>query len=476
MRTIVALIAVAALVAAAAFFADHPGQVQIAWQDWQIDTSVGVLIIVLVLLVLLLSGLAGLVAALLRLPRTMRRRRHERRRRAGEAAMTRGLVALAAGNPAEAQLQAYRAEKLLERSAVPLLLAAEAAERQGDKAVARRYFAALSERPDAAFIGLRGLLALALREGQTEIALRLAERAQRLRPDVPWVTETLLRLQARAGQWDAARDTLAAARRRGVMPAARVRHHRGVVLYELSGAAERRGARREAAALAAQAQVQAPDLAAIACHHAQLLHGIARSRAAARAMERAWRSAPHPDLAHTYLEIHPEVGPLERATLLQRLAAQHPDGAESHLVLAEAALAAQLWGEARRHLNAVAAGSGPSGPSRRLCLMMARLEESDGDGAFRAREWRDRALSAAPDPCYICAACGVESGEWHSLCPRCGDFDTLAWRAPDRADIDGGARSAASVLPLMLPGPDAPLIEPGAAKAFDRLGSATTIR
>ena len=37
--------------------------------------------------------------------------------------------------------------------------------------------------------------------------MRLAERAQRLRPDVPWVAETLLTLQARAGQWDAARST-----------------------------------------------------------------------------------------------------------------------------------------------------------------------------------------------------------------------------------------------------------------------------
>ena len=68
MRAIAALVVVAMFVAAAAFFADRPGRVEIVWQDWQIDTSVGVLVLALLLTVLLLSGLALLVSALVRLP------------------------------------------------------------------------------------------------------------------------------------------------------------------------------------------------------------------------------------------------------------------------------------------------------------------------------------------------------------------------------------------------------------------------
>jgi HemY protein len=308
-----------------------------------------------------------------------------------------------------------------------------------------------------------------LRAGQVETALRLAERAQRLRPDVPWLTETLLALQARSGQWDAALDTLAISHRRGVTPPDRARHHRGVVRHELSRAAENRGALRQAAALAAKAQAQTPDLAAVACHHARLLIALGRSRAAARAIERAWHSAPHPDLARTYLEVYPEAEPLERAAALQRLAAQNPSATESHLALAEAALTAQLWGEARRHLMAVAA---ETGPSRRLCLLMARLEDSDADGTGRAREWLDRALGAPPDPCYVCAACGSASDEWHSLCPRCGGFDTQSWRVPEHTGVEPGSRSVPSLLPLMLPDSDLPRIETGAAKTPDGLARA----
>ena len=458
MRILLALIVMAALVAAAVFLADRPGQVEIVWQEWEVETSLGVLVAALLLAVLLFSCLVGAIAAILRVPGRIRRRRREWARRAGDAALTRALVALAAGNPAEAQLEAQRAEELLDGSAVALLLAAEAAERQGEREAARRRFAILAEQPETALLGLRGLLGQALRNGGSATALRLAERAHRLRPAVPWLTETLLELQARAGEWDAALETLGVARRRGGIPTDRLRHRRGVVLYELSRAAERRGDPHRAAALAARAQKDAPDLAAIACDQARLLTALGRSRAAERALERGWRAAPQPEMARAYVDIRPEAGSVERAGALERLAGQNPDAVESHLALAEAALAAQLWGEARRHLSMAGASPTSPGPSRRFCLLMARLEDTEGAG--RAREWLDRAVGAGPDPCYVCAACAAETLEWQSLCPRCRGFDTLAWQLPERR----GKEFDTALLPPLLPGPGGPFIEPEAAK------------
>jgi HemY protein len=62
--------------------------------------------------------------------------------------------------------------------------------------------------------------------------------------------------------------------------------------------------------------------------------------------------------------------------------------------------------------------------------MMARLEEAEHGAGLGSREWLDRAVTAMPDPRYICATCGGESLEWRSLCPHCGSFDALAWRTP----------------------------------------------
>lgn len=438
MRWLVAFLVIAAAVGLGVFFAGNPGQVEIAWRGWVVDTSVGVLVGLAALLAAIVAAAALALAALRRMPRNLRRRRAARRYRLGERELTRGIVALAAGQAAEARRHAQRAEMLLAGAPMPLLLMAEAAGRQGDAAAAQQAYTALLAAPATEFLGLRGLIGQALRAGDDAAARRLAGRARLLRPDAPWLAESLLVLEGRAGDWTAARDTLATAARRGALTAERARHHRGVVLHQLSLAAERAGDLREAVRLAARAQPLAPDVAAIACHHAGLLLGLGRKRAATRAIERAWHLRPHPDLARLYLEMRQEAEPLARAASLQGLARHNPDAIENHLALAEAALAARLWGEARHHLTAAgavpadaAAPSGTAGaPPRRLCLMMARLEEGERGDVAASRAWRDRALEAPADPAWLCRACGGESGEWQALCPHCGGFDTLDWDAP----------------------------------------------
>jgi HemY protein len=337
------------------------------------------------------------------------------------------MAAVAAGEPAAARRSARKADALLADPALTLLLLAQAAELDGDEAAAKRCFTAMLDRPETEFVGLRGLLDQALREADYGEALRLAERAAVLRPKARWVAPTLFELETRNGRWAAALATLAQAARRRHIPAERARHHRGVILYELSRTALAEGDRRRALSLAAEAQGLIPELAELAAYHARLLLGDGRPGPAAKAVERAWRALPHPELAQAYGEIHPDATPLARYKSIERLAAQNSESREAHLMLAEVAIAAELWGEARRHLDAALAM--PPGATPRLCLTMARLDEADGNPAG-AREWLDRAAAATPDPRYLCSNCGAESLEWRSRCARCGTFDTLSWRSP----------------------------------------------
>ena len=254
-------------------------------------------------------------------------------------------------------------------------------------------------------------------------------RARDLRPNAAWAFETLFALQTRTGRWEASRDTLAAAARRRLLPAARAEHRRGAILYELSLAAEHAGERRRALSLAAGAHGLVPDVAAPAARHARLLIAEDRRRAARRVVEQAWHTAPHPDLAAVWGELGGGGSALELVPWFEKLAAHNPDSPESAIALAEAALAAQLWGEARRHLGR-AIGTAPQAASRRLCLLMARVEESEQLGTENARPWLDRALTAPPDPEYVCARCGGAYPQWQALCAHCEHFDTQRWRVP----------------------------------------------
>ncbi len=414
-RGLLGLLVFAGVITAAIFFADHPGQVEIVWQSWQVETSVGVLAAAAVLAGLAIALLFWLVSLILDSPRAFLRHRRERRRRAGYRALTRGMVAVAAGDPHEAQRCASRADALLADPPLTLLLSAQAAQLRGDETAAKKFFTAMLDRPEMEFLGLRGLLNQAMRAGDRGTALRLTERAATLRPDTAWVVDNLFELEAREGRWEAAQETLAQAVKRRIIPRERARHHRGVILYELSRVALASGDRARGRNLAAQAQALTPDLAAPAAHHARLLVQDRRTGPAAKAIESAWRTIPHPDLAQVYAAIHDGAPPLDRFKSFERLATQNHDARETHLAVAEAALDVQLWGEARRHLEQALSAPAPpfftksptpapfsitpasdedtrpAGPTPRLCLTMARLEEAEhGVGREFARMARPR--------------------------------------------------------------------------------------
>lgn len=432
LRRLVALVALAVLAVAAAAIADYPGAVDITWQGWEINTSVGVLVAAMAVLALVLWLLVTLIAAAIRLPGRFRRNRRERQRRRGERALTRGMIALAAGDRGAARVEANRAEALLGATPLVLMLAAQAAELDGDETAARENYTLLLDAKEASFFGLRGLIGQALRAGDGENALRLAERARALRPDAGWAFETLLALQTRAGDWQGARATLDTGAKAGLVPQPRAEHQRGAILYELSLAAERDGDQKKALSLAATAARLLPDIAAPAARRARLLIAGDRRRAARRIVEEAWRRMPHPELAAIWGELGGSLPALELVSWFEKLAAHNPDSLESAIALADAALAAQLWGEARRHL-ARATPPAPETPSRRVCLLMARIEDSERPGEGSAREWLDRALAAPPDPAYLCARCGGTATEWRAQCGHCHAFGALSWASASPA-------------------------------------------
>jgi HemY protein len=456
MRVVFALIVIVGVATAAVFLADNPGRVEIVWQGWQIETSVGVLLAAAAVAALGVALVLRLLSMIIGSPTAYVRRRRERRRRAGYQALTRGMVAVAAGDPQEARRYARRAEALLAEPPLTLLLSAQAAQIGGDELAAKKFFTAMLDRPETEFLGLRGLLNQALRDGDRTTAHRLAERAVELRPDTAWAATSLFDLEVREQRWEAARGVLDRAARSRFLPGETARHHRGVILHELSCGADARGEPQRALALAGEARSLTPDLAAPAAHYAQLLLAEGRPGRAARAIERAWRTAPHPQLAQVYGDIRKDETALGRVGRYERLAAQNPAAQESHLALAEAALMAGLWGEARRHLERALAADPPpfaalpansaavppalpaieseadslARATPRLCLLMARVEGAEHDDPARLQEWLDRAVHALPDPRFVCADCGGEVEEWHALCPRCGAFDALAWRTP----------------------------------------------
>jgi HemY protein len=414
----------------------------------KIETSIGVLVLVVAVIAVLAALAYRAWGLITRAPSQLNRVMGESRRRRGYKALTQGMVAVAAGEAEEARRYSRKADTLLNDPPLTLLLSAQSAQLDGDEQAAKRYFEAMLEREDTRFLGLRGLLTQALREGDEPAALGYARKAERLRPTTPWVLTTLADLTERQGDLEGADQAFKDAARHKVLPAAQANRRRAVVALERALAARDAGDTAKALKQAGAAHKRAPELAPAAVLLGELLVAANQKREARRTLEKAWPAAPHPALVRAYGASLPESDGIERLKQLGKLVAGAADHPESRLALAEAALDARLWGEARRHLADLLAA-----PGERTCRLMARLEEAEHDDAAAVRGWLLRSAEAARDPTWLCRSCGATAERWSPRCGVCKDFDSFDWRAPQRSlpealpMADQGAGREVEVLP-----------------------------
>src|SRR5690349_12068910 len=253
LRTLFWFAVAAVLMFGAVWLAERPGAVTVQWRGWRLDTSVGVLFAAVLVVILIAVMLWLLYRWIVGAPGALLDGWGESRRRRGYRALTQGLAAVAAGDAAEAQKNARKAEQLLSEPSLTLLLSAQAAQLNGDREGANRAFKAMLEDDEMAFLGLRGLIAQSLRDGNPQQALDYAQRAFALRPQTPWVVHSLFDMQAQTGQWKAAQDTLEAGMRQKVVSANRGRTLRALLLVERSRNAEHDGRDGDAVILAREA-------------------------------------------------------------------------------------------------------------------------------------------------------------------------------------------------------------------------------
>ncbi|MEC7491096.1 MAG: heme biosynthesis HemY N-terminal domain-containing protein [Pseudomonadota bacterium] len=424
--TVYVVLGLGAVVAASIWFSERPGLVSIEWQGWLIELSVGKFVLFVFAVLALLLVAYGTIRSVYRLPRRLRLKRDSMRRERGYQALTRGMVAVAAGDPDEANRQARRADGLLNEPPLTMLLSAQAAQLGGEEAAAARYFNEMLQRPETAFLGLRGLLVQAQKNNDQVAALGYAKQAYELQPKTPWVLATMFKLQAAERRWSQALATLEELVKYTAVPTQEARERRAVVLLGCSQEEEERKNLTQALRFARRASSLAPEFLPAVLRTVELMVALDKPRLASRMIDNAWARIPHPELARFYSEIGKANGPLQRVKRLERLLTFNPDHSESHIALGNAALAADLWGEARNHLEQVVRYKPTAGVYRTL----ADLEKRSGDDSEAARSWLLLASTAPPDPSWVCDDCAATQTVWSPLCDNCDALGTFSWRSP----------------------------------------------
>ena len=418
-RLVIFLLAVAVIAAGFVWFADRPGDIVITWLGYHIETSLMMAALAIAALILIAILLWSILSGILRSPEQVSLFFRHRRAVKGYLAITRGLIAVGAGDLRVARKAADEAARLSAGDPLTLLLNAQSARMTGDRVAAERAFRAMAERDDTKLFGLRGLYIEAQRRGDAPAARAVAERAAKAQPSLTWAGQAVLDDRCAAADWAGALDALE--HMKGALEKPDYRRKRAVLLTARAQALDELD--RDVSRTAVLEAVKlAPDLVPAAALAGRRLAESSEHRKARKILEAAWTINPHPDIAEAYANLRFGDSARERLTRVQKLAAKLPGQLEGALAVARAALDAREFAAARAALAPYL-----SAPTRRVATVMAEIEEAEHGDEGRVREWMARAMRASGDPVWT--ADGVVSERWLPVSPN-GRLDGFQWKLP----------------------------------------------
>jgi HemY protein len=418
-RASLVILFVGAVAVAALALSGDAGSANVTWLGWRADMTAAAGVVIVLFGALVATVFWQTLLWILAAPRRAERQRAESRRRQANETLTRGFLAAAAGDGSEARRLAQKAADLADETpGLVRVLAAQAAEAAGDAAAAQAAYSAMLGFPEMRLAGHKGLMQLALAQGERETALRHAQEAFNETRSARWAWRALLEARLAAAEWSAGLELVRNALDRKIVPPVTAERARAALLAALAAQLETSPepkARAQALDSAVEAAKLQPGFAPGVVMAARLLAADGKVGRASATLENAWKTAPHPALWLAFRDLKTDETPRERGQRLMELAAQNPSHRESRILGVERALIAGDTSTARAALASLDAEP----LTARIAGLRARVAFASAQ-PDEARLWLTQGMNAPQEP------------DWSDLDPEGRAF---AYQASDWARL-----------------------------------------
>jgi HemY protein len=400
-----------------------PGKFQCEWLDYRISMPIGVLLSVILILFAFLNLLYRVWHNIWRIPEKYQRFLLKKKQAKGHQLLLDGLVAIAAGQPKEAQEFVELSRELIPDYPLTLFIAAQSSHIIGDQEAASQYFNRMAKDPRLMFLGLRGLIMQANERNDLKAASELLKQIYHLRPDSPWVIEEILRNNIMLSKIGIFYDLEKIGVNR-YLDNEKWRRHQAVVLWlKAKNTAYTNIDQLEE--IYKSIHNYAKDWTEPAIKLAEILRKNNNFNKAQKVIMASYEANPHRDLANIFINIMPHSNDIETYRMLVKLTESVSNHYESLIVLTKAALNAQLWGEAKNYLNKLLTLC----ETKEVCRLMAKLQADDN------KEWIERAIDSSADYQWICTNCRSTHTSWDVICSHCDAVDTIKWQVTSTVKV-----------------------------------------
>ena len=435
-RLILCVIFIVLVAGASLWVSNHPGELELQWLGYHIETSFWVLLSAILLTVITCCFIFWAIMKLFYHARSFKKQRALKHHDRAYNSFADIIVALSLHQYDQAETLLKKTQTHIGENSLTALLHAHLASKQGNEVQKLEAFEKLSDYDQTNYLAARALTRQHIMQHNNAAAMEEAKRAYKLRPDVKDSVTAYLDQLLLASEYNEAQSVVIVAARQKVLLKQEKQHYLALidfVRYERSEIPNKQYLKK--------AFDTSPSFIP-SYGYISLLHSDGSLRGAFKALKKAWKAAPHAILSDIFVEHFAKDSDkaIQRAELLLQI---HPEHIESHILMGRTAMMNQQWSIARNHLKAALEIE----PQMRIFRLLASLEREELHDNEKANAWLERLKHAKPDPSWQCRMCGHHTSEWNMHCLSCSSFDSYDWHNMQYATSEN-ATMPASTAPL----------------------------
>jgi HemY protein len=381
------------------------GHVSINFENYAMQSTLGLFLIVLVVLFYGLSIGFRTVRFIAGTPKNIASYNEKKAHKKGLQSLAYGLSAVAAGDVRMAQYYSKRASKFLTQDfGLSDFLNGLTARLSGDEKGAVKSFQTLGDHKETSFLGLKGLMNTAMDKGDMRYARVLAEKSYAENPKQLWVLKALYDLNCREELFE---DALLILPKLKKLDDCDYRDDEAILNLVIGDAV--------------RAYKLNPQSLPVGLAYLKDLTEIRKRRKSVSVIKKLWRICPHPKLVDYWIKHAQKKTTDNRQAMvawIEDLYHENTDDASSALYIGEAILRLDQKEQASRFLR----GAIQLKPTIRTYQLMHKIDPLGG--------WMENLITASQDKAWICACSGKIMVDWTALGSD-GHFNTIVWDYPD---------------------------------------------
>lgn len=424
MIRLTAYIILALLIAlSAAWLSSNPGQVLMTWQGWEVRFSLAMMVLLAVTYTLIIFMVIWALKKLNIFAYFTNPKRLAAKREKGEKDLSEAWSAYALEDYKQASKLGLRAQSSLGKSGSVLrLLASSTQKTEEDK---NPYLEQLRTADASSGWVLKQELDHLIEQKSWSNAKQFIEKILVKHSKNKRLLVLNFELSAKQGKWQEAKTALLAAiKEKSFITPAEQKHYGSVIDYCLSLEEKAAGHKVESLALLKSALKNDAAFAPAALSAARLYLEQDDKKSAEKILSSIWKLSPNDELADMLLELYPLESSGETHRRIKKIAQLAPHYPESQHLLAEAAINAEQWPDARGALNAVINADAASQKTYQMLALLERKQKNDHDASDKLLQ---KAATAKTDNLWLCSACRHSATHYSPLCHNCGEFNQISW-------------------------------------------------